>query len=437
MPEHGRWLARPERTGGRGGAAIPARHARAGDDVRRRRRRGSPDRLHAARGASIPSSPASSRGFADRWRSPRSSCSASTTARRFRGCGGSTTRRSRSPARTRCCIDTPVELRGVDLKTVGTVTVSEGDRVPFVLTWYPSHVPAPEPVDAEEALERTEAYWLEWSRRLRLRRRLGGAGSQLDPHAQGPHLRADRRDRRGADHLAAGVDRRRAELGLPVLLAAGRDADARRAHRRGLSRGGPGVAQLALPGRRRRSGRPPDHVRRRRRAPPARVRARLAAGLRGLPAGAGRKRRLRAAPARRLRRGDRRLLHRPRARAARHPTTPGSSRDTCSASWSRPGDEPDAGIWEMRGPNRALHPLEGDGVGGVRPRGAHGRGRRDRPGPVDRWRAVRDEIHADVCANGLRPELGAFTQSYGSQRLDASATAHPARRLPAAGRPRG
>ena len=72
-------------------------------------------------------------------------------------------------------IDTPVELRGVDLKTVATFTVSEGDRVPFVLTWYPSHQPAPEPVDAEEALERTEAYWLEWSGGCELRRRLGAS----------------------------------------------------------------------------------------------------------------------------------------------------------------------------------------------------------------------------------------------------------------------
>ena len=43
-----------------------------------------------------------------------------------------------------------------------------------------------------------------------------------------------------------------------------------------------------------------------------------------------------------------------------------------------------------------------------------------RSGPVDRWRAVRDEIHADVCANGFDAELGSFVQSYGSKRLDAS-----------------
>jgi GH15 family glucan-1,4-alpha-glucosidase len=41
-------------------------------------------------------------------------------------------------------------------------------------------------------------------------------------------------------------------------------------------------------------------------------------------------------------------------------------------------------------------------------------------GPVDRWRALRDEIHGDVCEHGFDPELGYFTQSYGSPELDAS-----------------
>ena len=43
-----------------------------------------------------------------------------------------------------------------------------------------------------------------------------------------------------------------------------------------------------------------------------------------------------------------------------------------------------------------------------------------RDGPVDHWRAIREQIHADVCANGFDPELQSFVQSYGSKRLDAS-----------------
>jgi GH15 family glucan-1,4-alpha-glucosidase len=41
-------------------------------------------------------------------------------------------------------------------------------------------------------------------------------------------------------------------------------------------------------------------------------------------------------------------------------------------------------------------------------------------GPAGRWRAAHDQIHADVCANGYDPELGAFVQSYGARLLDAS-----------------
>ena len=60
--------------------------------------------------------------------------------------------------------------------------------------------------------------------------------------------------------------------------------------------------------------------------------------------------------------------------------------------------QPDDGIWEVRGAAPSLHPLQGDGVGRVRPRGADRRGVRASHGPVDRWRAIRDEIHA----GGLR-----------------------------------
>ncbi len=43
-----------------------------------------------------------------------------------------------------------------------------------------------------------------------------------------------------------------------------------------------------------------------------------------------------------------------------------------------------------------------------------------REGPVERWRAVRAEIHAEVCREAWNDELGSFTQSYGDSRLDAS-----------------
>ncbi len=41
-------------------------------------------------------------------------------------------------------------------------------------------------------------------------------------------------------------------------------------------------------------------------------------------------------------------------------------------------------------------------------------------GPLDHWKALRNQIHAEVCRNGFNPEIGAFVQSYGSKHLDAS-----------------
>jgi GH15 family glucan-1,4-alpha-glucosidase len=40
--------------------------------------------------------------------------------------------------------------------------------------------------------------------------------------------------------------------------------------------------------------------------------------------------------------------------------------------------------------------------------------------PLERWRQVRDEIHAEVCERGYDPERRTFTQYYGSRELDAS-----------------
>ena len=74
------------------------------------------------------------------------------------------------------------------------------------------------------------------------------------------------------DHLAARGLRRRAQLGLPLLLAARRGADHRVADRRGLHRRGQAVAALAAARGGRRPRGPADHVRRRRRPTPARAR---------------------------------------------------------------------------------------------------------------------------------------------------------------------
>ena len=58
---------------------------------------------------------------------------------------------------------TPVETQGEDLTTVADFTVAEGERVPFVLTWFPSHEKPARAINPEHALQETIAYWEEWS----------------------------------------------------------------------------------------------------------------------------------------------------------------------------------------------------------------------------------------------------------------------------------
>ncbi|MFJ2178300.1 glycoside hydrolase family 15 protein [Streptomyces sp. NPDC087851] len=82
--------------------------------------------------------------------------------------------------------------------------------------------------------------------------------------------------------------------------------------------------------------------------------------------------------------------------------------------------EPDEGLWEVRGPrrhfvhskvmawvaaDRAVRTLEEDP---------------SLRGDVRRWRAMRDEVHREVCEKGYDPERNTFTQSYGSTELDAA-----------------
>ena len=158
--------------------------------------------------------------------------------------------------------------------------------------------------------------------------------------AEDADLCADGRHRRGADDVAPRVDRRRAQLGLPVLLAARRHPDAPRASAGAAHRRGDGLAQVAAARGRGRPRGPPDHVQRRRRAAPHRARAAVAPGLRGLRAGAHRQRGERAASDRRLRRGDGRALPGARCMASERNRTPGRSRRRCSATSNKRGTGP-------------------------------------------------------------------------------------------------
>ena len=103
--------------------------------------------------------------------------------------------------------------------------------------------------------------------------------------------------------------------------------------------------------------------------------------------------------------------------------------DVLESAWR----EPDEGIWEVRGGrqhfvhskvmawvgvDRAIRDVELFGF----------------DGPIDRWRALRDEIHAEVCREGFDDGLGAFTQSYGSRVARRGLADDAPRRLPAGDR---
>ncbi len=64
---------------------------------------------------------------------------------------------------------TPVPLYGQNMRTVATFTVGQGERVPFDLTWYPSHRDEPTPLNVDQAIQETEKWWRDWSDRCTYR----------------------------------------------------------------------------------------------------------------------------------------------------------------------------------------------------------------------------------------------------------------------------
>ncbi|MBX3465520.1 MAG: glycoside hydrolase family 15 protein [Planctomycetes bacterium] len=89
--------------------------------------------------------------------------------------------------------------------------------------------------------------------------------------------------------------------------------------------------------------------------------------------------------------------------------------------WQRPDD----GIWEVRGgPRHFTHSKVMAWV--AADRAVKAVTEFGLPGDVERWRRLRDEIHAEVCARGFDPQLGAFVQHYGSKVPDASLLMLPA-----------
>jgi len=83
--------------------------------------------------------------------------------------------------------------------------------------------------------------------------------------------------------------------------------------------------------------------------------------------------------------------------------------------WNRP----DQGIWEVRGaPKHFTHSRLMCWV--AFDRAVKSCERFGLDGPVERWRAIRDAIHADICRHGYDPQRNTFVQHYGGEALDAA-----------------
>jgi GH15 family glucan-1,4-alpha-glucosidase len=83
--------------------------------------------------------------------------------------------------------------------------------------------------------------------------------------------------------------------------------------------------------------------------------------------------------------------------------------------WSKP----DEGIWEVRGPRR--HFVHSKVMAWVAvDRAIAGVTDHHLPGPIEKWRQMRDDIRTDILANGYNAERNTFTQYYGSKELDAA-----------------
>ena len=313
---------------------------------------------------------------------------------------------------------TPVELVGRNLHTYASFTVAEGDRVPFVLTWSPSHETPPEPIEPEAALEDTVSFWEEWSERCAevhpwdeaVRRSLitlkaltyaptGGivaAPTTSLPEALGGV--------RNWDYRFCWL--RDATLTLLAFIRAGYTEEAE-AWRDWLLRaiaGSPDDVQVmyGVAGERRLVELELPWLAGYEASRPVRIGNGAAGQLQidvyGEVIDA--------------------LYH------ARRQGVPASDDAWALArktlDWLESGwKEPDEGVWEVRGPQR--HFTHSKIMSWVAfDRAVKTAMRLDREGPVDRWRANRREIREAILTEGFNTELNSFVQYFGSDRLDAS-----------------
>ncbi len=313
---------------------------------------------------------------------------------------------------------TPVLMHGENWSTWSEFEVSAGDVVPFVLTWAPSHEPAPEPVEAQSAVQDTERFWSQWMaqctydgewpqavrRSLVTLKALTYAPTGGVVAAATTSLPEELGGSRNWDYRYCWL--RDATFTLQALMSSG-FVDEARGWREWLLRavaGDPADLQImyGVDGARRL----PEYE------------LGWLAGYEG------------AAPVR-IGNGAAQQyqldvwgevldgLHVAReaglAASADAWDLQRALMDFLEGHW----DEPDNGLWEVRGPRRHfVHSKVMAWAGADRMVRAVEHFGLD--GPVDRWRALRDDIFREVCEKGYDADLGTFTQYYGGAELDAA-----------------
>ncbi len=320
----------------------------------------------------------------------------------------------------RFVLDTPVELRGEEFRTVGTFTAEEGSETPFTLTWSASYHPVPKAVDAAQLIELVTEDWNDWIKAHRsetaggwvdiVQRSLitlkalthyetGGIvaapTTSLPEQLGGP---------RNWDYRYCWL--RDATLTLYALLTSGflEEASAWRDWLIRAIAGSPDQMQImyGIAGERRLDEYELPWLPGYEGSSPVRV-GNAASGQLQLDVygevldAMYQARRLGMAPDDNGWNLERALV------------------EHLETIWH----EPDEGIWEVRGGRRHFTASK------VMVWAAFDRAIRsveefELVGPVDRWRTVRDEVHAEVCAKGYDAERGHFTQYYGGTALDAS-----------------
>jgi GH15 family glucan-1,4-alpha-glucosidase len=313
---------------------------------------------------------------------------------------------------------TPAATSGENMTTVSTFEVRAGERMPFALTWFPSHSELPSFVDPDEALRETEEFWGAWASRCTYE------GPYRDEVLQSLVVLKGLTYRPTGGIVAApttslpvapgGVRNwdyrycwlRDATLTLLVLLETGytEEAEAWRTWLLRAVAGDPDVAQImyGVAGERRLTEWQLDWLPGFEDSRPVRVGNAAAEQTQIDVVGE-----VTDAMYQALKHGLPSLP--PAWEFGRHQLA------LLEQRWR----EPDEGIWEVRGGQR--HFTHSKVMAWV----AFDRAIRlseefGREAPLERWLRVRNEIHAEVCRKAWSEALGSFTQSYGSSELDAS-----------------